>query len=192
MSPSSFLPLAPRWCGWCQKPVQGRSDKQFCSAACRSKANRHGPVDEAPVDWPAQAAAAEQRAVDFQAQLAAQDHAWQLAFPFEQRYDELTRLVSLLAREVERASALPLYLDFVDELLHYYQQHPGLVTGEVHVQRRLAYLQQVQAELRAHYATLQQRAQQQRQWEEQRRLREELDAAARNVSDADSPPENPA
>jgi hypothetical protein len=154
-------------------------------------ANRHGPVADAPVDWRAQAAAAEQAAAALQAQLAAQDQAWQLAFPFEQRYDDLTRLLGLLVREVERESALPLYLDFVDELLHFYQQHPGLVTGEVHTQRRLAHLQQLQRELVAHQAALQQRAQQHRQWEEQRRLREAADAAARNPSAADSYAEHP-
>lgn len=180
MPASSFFPLVPRQCAWCQDPLQGRSDKQFCSAACRSMAKRHGVANGAPIDWPARATVAEQAVQVLQAQFEDQAHALQVAFPFEQGYDNLLRLLGQVIQEVERVRVMSSYLDFVNQLLVYYQQHPGIVSGEAHAQRRLGHLQQLRAEIVAHLAMLQQRE------EQGRRRQVAADEAAQLAADANS------
>jgi hypothetical protein len=176
MPPSSFSPLTPRWCASCQEPLQGRSDKKYCSDACRSMGNRHGLGEEAAVDWPAQVEAAEQTVRALQAQLDAQAQAWQAAFAFEQGYDNLTLLLNMVLLEVEELSPFTRFVEVIDQLLAYYQQHPGLVMGEVHAQRRLAHLQQVRATIIARQAALQRK--------EAQRLREAATEAARVTAEA--------
>jgi len=152
MSPFEFSPLGPRLCQWCQKPLPltGRSDQQYCDDRCRGRGRRHG---SARIDWPARAAAAEQRVQELQALLAQQARAHEVAQPFEQRYEEVTRLVGGLARELTNARVLSAYLHFVDELLVDYQQHPGLAVGEASAHRRLGSLQQLRTELAGAYQT---------------------------------------
>jgi hypothetical protein len=147
MAAPLFSPLTPRWCGWCQQPLQGRSDKQFCSAACRGKAARHGVVDGDPIDWPARAAQAEQTVQHLQAHLAqlAQDH--QTVAPLERRYDEFTQMLNVLIPEVRDAGLLPNVLHFVEQLLGDYGQHPGLAMRAPGPHLRLQLVQQVHGTL---------------------------------------------
>lgn len=153
MAVSPFSPLTPRFCAWCQKPLQGRSDKRVCSDKCRSHVQRHG-VPDGPTDWPAQLAAAEARTQELQHQLDQQAQAQQAARPFEERYDQLLRLVGLLARGLDNEQQLAAHLGFVDQQVGQYQQHPGLVTGEGAAQQRLLILQQVRADLADHQQNL--------------------------------------
>jgi hypothetical protein len=151
------MPLgSPALSAWCQTPLQGRSDKKFCSPNCRSQVQRHG-VPDGPIDWPAHLAAAEKRAQALQHQLDQHAQAQQAARPFDERYDQLLGLVGLLARAIEDEQALANHLGFVDEQLGKYQQHPGLVTGQAPARQRLLILQQVRADLAdqvQHVATL--------------------------------------
>lgn len=146
MAISPFSPLTPRFCAWCQTPLQGRSDKKCCSPQCRSQIQRHG-VPAGPIDWPAQLAAAEARTQELQRQLDQQAQAQQAARPFDDLYDQLPRLVGLLARSLDEEKQIATHLGLVDHLLGQYQQHPGLVTGEGSAQQRLLVLQQVRADL---------------------------------------------
>jgi hypothetical protein len=147
MSTPSFSPLTPRWCGWCQQPLQGRSDKQFCSAACRGKADRHGVVEGGPVDWPARAAHAEETVAALQAQLAQVAHERQTLSPLEQRYEEFTQLLHALVVHVHDVGLLTGILHYVTQLLGDYAQHPGLAKNEAAPQLRLRHLEQVQSML---------------------------------------------
>lgn len=147
MSSLVFSPLAPRWCGWCQQPLQGRSDKQFCSAACRGKAARHGVVDGGPIDWQARAAQAEQTVVGLQAQLAQLGHDQQAVAPLERRYDEFTQMLNILVLEILDAGLLTSMLHFVEQLLSDYSQHPGLATHEAAPHLRWQILQQIRGTL---------------------------------------------
>lgn len=159
MAVSAFSPLTPRFCPWCQTPFQGRSDKKFCSNICRSQVQRHG-VPAPPIDWPAQLAAAEARAHELQGQLDQYAQAQQAARPSEAAYDNIVRLVGLLAQTLEDEQKLADYLGFFSQQLGTYAQHPGLATQEPLAQQRLLILQQVQdllvdrqrnvAELREH------------------------------------------
>lgn len=148
-----FSPLGPRWCQLCQRPLapHARSDQKYCSDRCRGLARRHGT---ASIDWPARAEAAEQRAQALQAQLDALAQAQQAALPYEQRYEDLSRLFAVLTRELPTAKALPNYIDFVDQLLRFYAQHPGLASGEPSAHRRLESLQQLHSELGRVYDSL--------------------------------------
>jgi hypothetical protein len=160
MSPFALSPLGPRLCQWCQEPlpVTGRSDQKYCNDSCRGKGRRHGTPE---IDWPARAAAAEQRVEALQAQLDQQAQA--AAQPFEQRYEELSRLLGGLARELADARVVSSYLYFVDELLLAYQQHPGLAVGEASAHRRLQSLQQLRTELADAYQKLRDFQQQEQQ-----------------------------
>lgn len=111
---------------------------------CRSQIQRHG-VPAGSIDWPAQLAAAEARAQELQHQLDQQAQAQQTARPVDDLYDQLPRLVGLLAQSLEEEQQLATHLGLVDHLLGHYQQHPGLVTGEGPAQQRLLVLQQVRA-----------------------------------------------
>jgi hypothetical protein len=153
MPASSFSPLTPRHCSWCQGPLQGRSDKQFCSAACRSMAGRHGEAAPA-IDWPARAHAAEQTVQELQQYLHQLQQAQQAAAPFEQRYDQLSYLVSSLLEEVESVEQVTNLLLYVTRMLHDYQQHPGLATQEVGAHQRLRNLQELHATIAKRQATL--------------------------------------
>lgn len=156
---SSFSPLTPRFCPWCQTSFQGRSDKKFCSDICRSQVQRHG-VPAPPIDWPAQLAAAEAQVQELQGQLDQYAQAQQAARPFEAAYDNIVRLVGLLAQTLEDEQKLADYLGFFNQQLGHYAQHPGLATQDALAQQRLLILQQVQdmlvdrqrnvAELREH------------------------------------------
>lgn len=156
---SSFSPLTPRFCTWCQTPFQGRSDKRFCSDICRSQVQRHGVPGE-PIDWPVQLAAAEARAQELQRQLDQYAQAQQAARPSEAAYDNIARLVGLLGQTLEDEQKLADYLGFFNQQLDHYAQHPGLATQEPQAQQRLLLLQQVRdvlidrqrnvAELREH------------------------------------------
>lgn len=158
MSPFAFSPLGPRLCQWCQEPlpVTGRSDQKYCADHCRGKGRRHGTPGP---DWPARAAAAEQRVAELQAQLDQQAQAHEAAQPFEQRYEDLSRLLGGLARELADTQVVSSYLYFVDELLLAYQQHPGLAGGEASAHRRLTSLQQLRTELASVYQALRDRQQ---------------------------------
>lgn len=117
MMPSlDFFPLGPRSCQRCQRPLspQARSDQKYCSDRCRGLARRHGDLG---IDWPARAEAAEQRTQALQAQLDELAQAQQAAAPYEQRYEDLSRLLARLARELPTARTLPPYIDFADQLL---------------------------------------------------------------------------
>lgn len=138
--------------------------------------NRHGLAESAAPDWPARVEAAEQTARALQAQLDAQAQAWQAAFPFEEAYDRVTTLINMVLLEVEEVRPFTRFLEFIDHLLPYFQQHPGLVMGEAHAQRRLAHLQQVRAALIAHQALLQRR--------DDKRVRETATEAARVTTEA--------
>jgi hypothetical protein len=181
---ASFSPLTPRWCASCQQPLQGRSDKKFCSSACRGMAKRYGLREDDAPDWPALVAAAEQNARALQTQLDEQAQAWQDAFPFERRFDDLFRLMNGLIAEVSSLEQLRILLGFLDQSLQTYQQHPGLATGEVVAQRRIGLLQELCRSVVAHQATLQKRLDQEREWEEQRRLRQVAAEAARAAEQA--------
>ena len=133
--------------------------------------NRHGLAEAASLDWQARAEAAEQTAQALQAQLDAQAQAWQAAFAFEQGYDSVTMLASMAMQEVENVRSFTRFLEFIDHLIPYFQQHPGLVTGEVHAQRRLAHLQQLRAAIVTRQATL--------QWQETKRQQAAATEAAR-------------
>jgi YesN/AraC family two-component response regulator len=165
MSPMEFSPLGPRLCQWCRKllPVTGRSDQQYCTDSCRGKGRRHGTPG---LDWPARAAAAEQRVEELQAQLDQQAQAQAAAQPYEQRYEDLSRLLGGLARELSDARVVSSYLYFVDELLLAYQQHPGLAVEEASARRRVRSLQQLRTELAEAYQTLRDRQQQAQQRQE--------------------------
>lgn len=165
MSASVFLPLGPRFCQQCGNPLrpEARSDQKYCGDRCRGLARRHGAGG---IDWPARAEAAEQRAQQLQAQLDQQAQAQEAAQPFEQRYEELNRLLVGLARELPTARVLPAYLDFVDQLLRSYEQHPGLATGEASARRRLTSLQQLRSELAGVYETLLALQAQEQRWKE--------------------------
>lgn len=165
MAVSSFSPLTPRFCAWCQTPLQGRSDKKFCTDTCRSQVQRHG-VPAPPTDWPAQLAAAEARVQELQGQLDQHAQAQQAARPFDDAYDNLVRLVGLFAQALDDEQRLADSQAFLDQQLRYYAQHPGLVTGEAPAHQRLLILQQVRdvladrqrsvALLRAHQQSRQQ------------------------------------
>lgn len=152
---ASFSPRTPRWCVWCRQPVLGRSDKQFCSDACRRMVARHGVPEDTPIDWQARALVAEQAHRALQAQLDAQQQAQQAALAFEQRYDELSQVLGVLVAELRSLGTAANLLDFVTQVLHVYQQHPGLGRGEQVVQQRLQHLRQLQAALQGHYTALQ-------------------------------------
>jgi hypothetical protein len=138
---ASFSPLGLRSCGWCQAPLQGRSDKQFCSAACRGMAARHGTSEGGPIDWQARVQQAEQTVQALQAQLAEWQHAQQAAEPFEHAYDELSKVVSVFVPEMQSSGSIANFLDYVEGLLERYEQHPGLAHGDVAVHRRMQNLQ---------------------------------------------------
>ena len=121
--------------------MQGRSDKQFCTAACRGMAARHGTSEGGPVNWQARAQQAEQTVQALQHQLDQLSHAQQAAEPFEQRYDEVSKVLSVFVPELQSSGSVANLLDYVEGLLAYYQQHPGLARGEVSAHRRLQHLQ---------------------------------------------------
>jgi hypothetical protein len=181
MPSSLFSPLGPRFCQWCQAPLQGRSDQKFCRANCRNMARRHGTED--CIDWPARAAAAEQLASELQAQLDQQAQVQLVAQPYEQRYEDLSRLLGTLAQHLQDGNVLSSYTYFVGQLLDHYQQHPGLATGEAPAQRRLASLQQLHTDLRAHYQTLLAQQQQMLLWQQQQQHQQDAAQA--------SPPASP-
>jgi hypothetical protein len=168
MPPAAFSPLVPRYCGWCQGPLTGRSDKQVCSSACRAMIKRHRGGEGEPIDWPARLAAAEQTVQELQEQLTQQAQAQQAALVFERDYDFLIRLLGQGIGEVQQLRVLDSYLEFVDALLPNYQQHPGLGRGDWYPRRRLELLHELRAKMVAQQATLQQRQAQQ----EQRRLQQ--------------------
>lgn len=145
MTPSSFSPLTPRWCGWCQQALTGRSDQRFCSAACRNKAARHGVVGGEPIDWQARAAQAEQTVVELQAHV---DQLWQARYalaPLERRYDEFTQVLYALIPELQSTGMLTNLQHYVAQLLADYEQHPGLAAGEASPRLRVQILQQLPA-----------------------------------------------
>jgi serine phosphatase RsbU (regulator of sigma subunit) len=107
-------------------------------------AARHGVADGALVDWQARAKQAEQTLGDRQAQLDQLHQTQQAAAPMEQAYDMLSHALSLLVADLRSQSTLANLQTYVQELLHLYQQHPGLAQGEVGAQRRLRNLQQLQ------------------------------------------------
>lgn len=147
MAASVFSPLVPRWCGWCQQPLHGRSNKRFCSAACRGLAARHGVVEGGPIDWQARATQLEQTVQALQGQLAELAHTRQAVAPLERRYDEFMQLMNLLVVEVSSTGLLTDMLAFVEQLLAAYSQHPGLAKGEAGPQLRVKILQQVRGTL---------------------------------------------
>jgi hypothetical protein len=107
-------------------------------------AARHGVADGAPIDWQARAQQAEQTLGELQAQLVQLQQAQLAAAPMEQEYDMLSHLLGLLVADLRSSTTLANLQTYVQQLLHIYQQHPGLVSGEVGAQRRLRYLQQLQ------------------------------------------------
>jgi len=145
MPPSSFSPLTPRWCGWCQQALTGRSDQRFCSAACRNKSARHGVVGEGPIDWQARAEQAEQQVADLKAHVAQLAHARQALAPLERRYDEFIQVLYALIPELESTGLLSSLQQFVAQLLADYEQHPGLAAGEASPRLRVQILQPLPA-----------------------------------------------
>jgi len=143
MAVSSFSPLTPRWCGWCQQPVQGRADKLFCGAACRGKAARYGVVGGAPIDWQARAEQAEQTVQTLQAQFDQLAHARQAVAPLERRYDEFTQVLNVMVPELSSLGMLTGLLEYVEGLLADYEQHPGVAQGEAGPHFRVQILQQL-------------------------------------------------
>jgi len=144
---ASFSPLAPRTCAWCQSPLQGRSDKRFCSAACRGQGARHGGAEGAPIDWPARAQQAEQTVRELQAHLVQLQQAQQAAASLEQDYDHLSLVLGSLIPDVSLLGTLAHVRTHVEQLLQNYHRHPGLSQGEPGAQRRLQAVQWVQATL---------------------------------------------
>jgi hypothetical protein len=155
MTPSFFSPLTPRWCGWCQQPLVGRSDKQFCSSACRNKAARHGAVGGAPIDWAARAAQAEQIVQALQAQLDQVAQARQALAPLERRYDEFTQVLQVLIPELQSSGLLTSLQQYVETLLADYAHHPGLAVGEASPLLRVQILQQLRATIERQLTYLQ-------------------------------------
>lgn len=151
---SSFSALTPRWCGWCQQPLQGRSDKRFCDAACRNKAARHGVVGGTLIDWPARAAHAEQTVQALQAHLDQLAQAQQAVAPLERRYDEFTQVVNVLVPELESSGLLANLRQYIEGLLADYEQHPGLAAGEEAPLRRVQILRQLHATIEHQYHRL--------------------------------------
>jgi hypothetical protein len=144
MATPVFSPLSPRWCGWCQQPLQGRANKRFCSAVCRNMAARHGETPGGPVDWQARAEHAEQQLQALQAQLDQQAQARQAGALFEQHYEEFPHILYHLVPELPLGT-LPALLAYVEQVLATYAQHPGLAQGEAGPQQRLQTLQTLQA-----------------------------------------------
>ena len=144
---ASFSPLAPRTCAWCQRPLQGRSDKRFCSAACRGQGARHGGAEGAPIDWPARAQQAEQTVRELQTRLAQLQQDQQAVAALERDYDHLSQVLGSLIPDVPLLGTLTHVRTYVEELLQHYHRHPGLSRGEPGAQRRLQAVQWVQAAL---------------------------------------------
>lgn len=114
-------------------------------------AARHG-VAEVPLTWQARAEAAEQRLAEFAAHRQAEEQAQQAAAPFEQRYEDLSRLLPMLVAEIRSRATLGPLVQFMEELLHFYQQHPGLAAGEPRAQQRLQQVQWLRAAVVAQHA----------------------------------------
>lgn len=116
-------------------------------------AKRHGGASAA-IDWPVRAHTAEQTVQALQAQLQQIQQAQQAAAPFERQYDELSHIVGSLLSDIESLGSVTALLTYVTQLLHTYQQHPGLATANAGAHQRLNNLVALHALVTKRYDTL--------------------------------------
>ena len=137
-----------RECLWCETPIEGRTDKQFCSSACKARHNRDNPKNEpaerylpAVATRPAVSATSIRYVEPVEEDEAeTEDENWEVAYEREQQAkrdkEEASRLHRIYAQQATQFlkqegltyswRSLDDSGEELDEAADKYRQHPGL------------------------------------------------------------------
>ena len=149
-----------RECLWCETPIEGRTDKQFCSSACKARHNRDNPKNEpaerylpAVATRPAVSATSIRYVEPVEEDEAeTEDENWEVAYEREQQAkrdkEEASRLHRIYAQQATQFlkqegltyswRSLDDSGEELDEAADKYRQHPGLPDPDHPAHRRLA------------------------------------------------------
>lgn len=170
--------IESRECLWCEAPIQGRADKQFCSSACKARYHREHQSENFTesisttsrtglVQLTSPAYLTRDQAEPLAHHTSGEDEASQ-AKEWVPTYESLqliqysrgkaeqlhalhTRLVTRFLREEDRVfgwKALEHFLDELNKALEEYREHPGLRLAQHPARNRMKDLYRMQDYLR--------------------------------------------